>query len=111
MDRWNLADLTEATRGVGKDGKVVVDSRGPRSTMQHFGRLKQAVKEFDNAWHDANHNVLVSFSRHLNLHTELFFNFKVYRCILIVPEFRVKYAVLGAKLARKTGIASPRVSG
>ena len=60
MDRWNLADLTEATRGVGKDGKVVVDSRGPRSTVQHFGRLKQAMKEFDNAWHDANRNVLVS---------------------------------------------------
>ncbi|KAM0920395.1 hypothetical protein ACQ4PT_007543 [Festuca glaucescens] len=58
VDRWNLADLTEATRGVGKDGKVVVDSRGPRSTVQHFSRLKQAVKEFDNAWHDANHNVL-----------------------------------------------------
>ncbi|KAM0887722.1 hypothetical protein ACQ4PT_028853 [Festuca glaucescens] len=58
VDRWNLADLTEATRGVGKDGKVVVDSRGPRSTVQHFGRLKQAVKEFDNAWHDANQNVL-----------------------------------------------------
>ncbi|KAM0863702.1 hypothetical protein ACQ4PT_044409 [Festuca glaucescens] len=58
VDRWNLADLTEATRGVGKDGKVVVDSRGPRSTVQHFGQLKQAVKEFDNAWHDANHNVL-----------------------------------------------------
>ncbi|KAM0890878.1 hypothetical protein ACQ4PT_026770 [Festuca glaucescens] len=58
VDRWNLADLTDATRGVGKDGKVVVDSRGPRSTVQHFGRLKQAVKEFDNAWHDANQNVL-----------------------------------------------------
>ncbi|KAM0903733.1 hypothetical protein ACQ4PT_018495 [Festuca glaucescens] len=58
VDRWNLADLTEATRGVGKDGKVVIDSRGPRSTVQHFGRLKQAVKEFDNAWHDANQNVL-----------------------------------------------------
>ncbi|KAM0920942.1 hypothetical protein ACQ4PT_007177 [Festuca glaucescens] len=58
VDRWNLADLTEATRGVGKDGKVVIDSRGPRNTVQHFGRLKQAVKEFDNAWHDANQNVL-----------------------------------------------------
>ena len=67
VDRWNLADLTEATRGVGKDGKVVIDSRGPRSTVQHFGRLKQAVKEFDNAWHDANQNVLVSFFPALNL--------------------------------------------
>ncbi|KAM0924580.1 hypothetical protein ACQ4PT_004566 [Festuca glaucescens] len=58
VDRWNLADLTEATRAVGKDGKVVIDSRGPRSTVQHFGRLKQVVKEIDNAWHDANQNVL-----------------------------------------------------
>ncbi|KAM0871532.1 hypothetical protein ACQ4PT_039337 [Festuca glaucescens] len=63
VDRWNLADLTEATRGVGKDGKVVIDSRGPRSTVQHFGRLKQAVKEFDNAWHDANQNVLAGLQQ------------------------------------------------
>jgi hypothetical protein len=62
VDWWNLADLSDATLGVGKDGKAKLDPRGCRSTVQHFGRLKQAVKEFDNAWHDANNNVLV---RHL----------------------------------------------
>ena len=61
VDKWNVADLTDATLGVGKDKKLVIDSRGPRSTVQHLGRLKHAVKEFDNAWHDANNNVLVTF--------------------------------------------------
>ena len=68
MDRWNLANLTDATLGVGKDGKAKLDPRGLRSTVQHFGRLKQAAKEFDNAWHDANNNVLVRYlCRNLNL--------------------------------------------
>ncbi|KAM0888481.1 hypothetical protein ACQ4PT_028309 [Festuca glaucescens] len=58
VDKWNVADLTDATLGVGKDKKLVIDSRGPRSTVQHLGRLKHSVKEFDNAWHDANNNVL-----------------------------------------------------
>ena len=61
VDKWNLSDLTDATLGVGKDKKLVVDTRGPRNTVQHLGRLKQAVREFDNAWHDVNNNVLVSF--------------------------------------------------
>jgi hypothetical protein len=63
VERWNRADLTDATLGVGKDGKVKPDPRGPRSTVQHFNRLKTAMKVFDNAWHDANGNVLV---RHLS---------------------------------------------
>ena len=49
VDKWNVADLTDATLGVGKDGKVISDPRGRRSTVQHLGRLKHAVKEFDNA--------------------------------------------------------------
>jgi hypothetical protein len=61
VDKWNLSDLTEATLGIGKDKKVMTDPRGPRNTVQHLGRLKQAVREFDNTWHDANNNVLVSF--------------------------------------------------
>jgi hypothetical protein len=59
VDEWNTSNLTEATLGVGKDGEVVVDTRGPRSTVQHLARLKRSVREFDNAWHDANSNVLV----------------------------------------------------
>jgi hypothetical protein len=59
--RWNLADLSDATLGVGKDGKPKVDPCGQRSTVQHFSWLKAAVKEFDNAWHDASGNVVVRF--------------------------------------------------
>nr|XP_051229572.1 uncharacterized protein LOC127347423 [Lolium perenne] len=57
-EKWNQADLTLATRGLGKDKLSVVDPSGPRSTCQHFGRLRRAAKEFDNAWHDASTNVL-----------------------------------------------------
>jgi hypothetical protein len=61
VDKWNLSDLTEATLGIDKDKKVVTDPCGPRNTVQHLGQLKQAVRDFDNAWHHANNNVLVSF--------------------------------------------------
>nr|XP_051212020.1 actin cytoskeleton-regulatory complex protein pan1-like [Lolium perenne] len=59
-EKWNRADLSPATLGLGKDKLPVIDPAGPRSTGQHFGRLRRAVKEFDNAWHDANHNVAVT---------------------------------------------------
>ncbi|KAM0857704.1 hypothetical protein ACQ4PT_048304 [Festuca glaucescens] len=58
VDAWNTSDLTEASLGVGKDGKMVIDTRGPRNTVQHLARLKHAVREFDNAWHDVDKNVL-----------------------------------------------------
>nr|XP_051222286.1 actin cytoskeleton-regulatory complex protein PAN1-like [Lolium perenne] len=56
-EKWNRADLSPSTLGLGKDSLPVVDPAGPRSTGQHFGRLRRAVKEFDTAWHDANHSV------------------------------------------------------
>ncbi|KAM0901505.1 hypothetical protein ACQ4PT_019952 [Festuca glaucescens] len=59
VDKWNTSDMTETTLGVGKDRNVVIDTRGPRNTVQHLVRLKHAVREFDNAWHDANNNVLL----------------------------------------------------
>ncbi|KAM0929126.1 hypothetical protein ACQ4PT_001831 [Festuca glaucescens] len=59
VDKWNTSDMTEATLGVGKDRNVVIDTLGPRNTVQHLVRLKHAVREFDNAWHDANNNVLL----------------------------------------------------
>ncbi|KAM0876765.1 hypothetical protein ACQ4PT_035949 [Festuca glaucescens] len=58
VDKWNTSDMSEATLGVGKDRNVVIDTRGPRNTVQHLVRLKHAMREFDNAWHDANNNVL-----------------------------------------------------
>jgi hypothetical protein len=33
VERWNLADLRDATLCVGKDGKPRLDARGPRSTV------------------------------------------------------------------------------
>ena len=71
VDKWNTSDMTEATLGVGKDRQVVIDPRGPRNTVQHLARLKHAVREFDNAWHDANHNVLVSFSSEFGFYSHI----------------------------------------
>ncbi|KAM0921736.1 hypothetical protein ACQ4PT_006674 [Festuca glaucescens] len=71
VDKWNVADLTDATLGVGKDGKVISDPCGRRSTVQHLGRLKHAIKEFDNAWHDANNNVLGVLDSRKELFEEL----------------------------------------
>jgi hypothetical protein len=59
--RWNAADISAATRGIGKDRLPAPDRAGPRSTEEHFTRLKRAVKEFDSAWYDATANVVVSF--------------------------------------------------
>nr|XP_051211546.1 formin-like protein 8 [Lolium perenne] len=58
-DKWNRADLSPATRGLGKDKLPVVDPSGPSSMAQHLSRLKHAVKEFDTAWHDASSNVVL----------------------------------------------------
>lgn len=60
VEKWNRADLSPATCGLGKDKLPVVDNSGPRSTAQHLGRLRRAMKEFDTTWHDANANVVVS---------------------------------------------------
>ena len=59
-EKWNRADLSPATCGLGKDKLPVVDPSGPRNTAQHLSRLRRAVKEFDTAWHDASGNVVVS---------------------------------------------------
>ncbi|KAK1665329.1 hypothetical protein QYE76_053488 [Lolium multiflorum] len=47
--KWNDADISAATRGLGKDRLPAPDPAGPRSTEEHFTRLKHAVKEFDSA--------------------------------------------------------------
>nr|XP_051211308.1 formin-like protein 14 [Lolium perenne] len=65
------ADLSPATRGLGKDKLPVIDPAGPRSTGQHFGRLRRAVKEFDNVWHDANNNVASVLDTRKQLFEEL----------------------------------------
>nr|XP_051190483.1 uncharacterized protein LOC127303820 [Lolium perenne] len=70
-ENWNQADLSPATRGLGKDKLPVVDPAGPRSTGQHFSRLRRAIREFDTAWHDANANVVGTLDTRKQLFEEL----------------------------------------
>ncbi|KAM0909092.1 hypothetical protein ACQ4PT_015040 [Festuca glaucescens] len=70
-EKWNRADLSPATRGLGKDKLPIVDPSGPRSTAQHLSRLKSAVQEFDTVWHDANGNVVSTLDTRKQLFEEL----------------------------------------
>ncbi|KAK1606611.1 hypothetical protein QYE76_030284 [Lolium multiflorum] len=56
--KWNAADVTEATRGLGKDRLPAPDPAGPRCSEEHFMRLRRAVKELDSAWFDATNNMM-----------------------------------------------------
>ncbi|KAK1602244.1 hypothetical protein QYE76_071966 [Lolium multiflorum] len=69
--RWNDADISAATRGLGKDRLPAPDPAGPRSTEEHFTRLKHAVKEFDSAWYDATSNVVSTADARKALFEEL----------------------------------------
>ncbi|KAK1607820.1 hypothetical protein QYE76_031493 [Lolium multiflorum] len=57
-EKWNAADLSKATRGLGKDRLPVPDPAGERSSEEHFMRLRRAVKELDSAWFDATNNLM-----------------------------------------------------
>jgi hypothetical protein len=61
--KWNAADMTPATRGLGKDRLPAPDPVGDRSSEEHFMRLRRAVKELDNAWYDSTNNLRVSFQQ------------------------------------------------
>jgi hypothetical protein len=96
-EKWNQADLSPATRGLGKDKLPVVDPAGPRSTGQHFSRLRRAIREFDTAWHDANNNVVVSCTNSIPFTSLPVFTLSgLY--IFPIPEFRVESAAVSAKL-------------
>jgi hypothetical protein len=43
MDKWNLADITDATLGIGKDGKVKTDPRSRRSTSAGSSRPRGSL--------------------------------------------------------------------
>ncbi|KAK1607389.1 hypothetical protein QYE76_031062 [Lolium multiflorum] len=58
-------------RGLGKDKMPAIDPAGPRSTGKHFIRLRRAVKEFDNVWHDATNNVVSTADARKRLFEEL----------------------------------------
>nr|XP_051229688.1 uncharacterized protein LOC127347555 [Lolium perenne] len=70
-EKWNQEDESPATRGLEKDKMPVIDPAGPRSTGQYFSRLRRAVKEFDNAWHDATNNVVSTADARKRLFEEL----------------------------------------
>ncbi|KAK1604462.1 hypothetical protein QYE76_028135 [Lolium multiflorum] len=70
-EKWNQADVSSATHGVGRDRLPIVDPAGPKSTEEHFMRLKRAVREFDNAWHDATSNVVSTADARKQLFEEL----------------------------------------
>jgi hypothetical protein len=95
-EKWNAADISPATRGLGKDRLPVPDPAGPRCTEEHFARLRRAVRELDNAWHDATNNLVVSLTK---LFSFLIFvdscRFLSFRILSIFP---VLSAVLSAKL-------------
>ncbi|KAK1683551.1 hypothetical protein QYE76_044399 [Lolium multiflorum] len=57
-EKWNAADLSKATRGLGKDRLPAPDPAGVRSSEEHFMRLRRAVKELDSAWFDATNNLM-----------------------------------------------------
>ncbi|KAK1684586.1 hypothetical protein QYE76_045434 [Lolium multiflorum] len=70
-EKWNQADVSAATRGVGKDRLPIDDPAGPKCIEGHFTRLKRAVREFDNAWHDATSNVVSTADARKQLFEEL----------------------------------------
>ncbi|KAK1612694.1 hypothetical protein QYE76_036367 [Lolium multiflorum] len=58
-------------RAAGEGPAPAIDPAGPRCTEEHFMRLRRAVKEFDNAWHDATNNVVSTADARKRLFEEL----------------------------------------
>ncbi|KAK1694006.1 hypothetical protein QYE76_010703 [Lolium multiflorum] len=69
--KWNAADMTPATRGLGKDRLPAPDPVGDRSSEEHFMRLRGAVKELDSAWYDATNNLMLTADARKALFEEL----------------------------------------
>ncbi|KAK1646931.1 hypothetical protein QYE76_064736 [Lolium multiflorum] len=92
--RWNDADISAATRGLGKDRLPAPDPAGPRSTEEHFSRLKRAVKEFDSAWYDATANVVSTADARKALFEELLWEHRslaeAHSKCLAIPEASIE---------------------
>ncbi|KAK1607903.1 hypothetical protein QYE76_031576 [Lolium multiflorum] len=86
VEKWNRADLSPATRGLGKDKLPIVDEFDPRSTPQHLSRLKRVVKEFDTAWHDASANVVGTLDARKQLFEGLLWEYRDLREAFITLE-------------------------
>ncbi|XP_071681671.1 uncharacterized protein [Lolium perenne] len=69
--KWNAADITPATRGMGKDRLPAPDPVGDRCSEEHFMRLRAAVKELDSAWYDSTNNLTVTADTRKALFEEL----------------------------------------
>ncbi|KAK1610988.1 hypothetical protein QYE76_034661 [Lolium multiflorum] len=69
--KWNAADMTPATHGMGKDRLPAPDPVGDRSSEEHFMRLRCAVKELDSAWYDATNNLMLTADARKALFEEL----------------------------------------
>jgi hypothetical protein len=50
---WNEADMGEVTSGLTRDRELIIDPSGPSSQSDKMLRLKKSMREFDNAWYDA----------------------------------------------------------
>jgi hypothetical protein len=105
--KWNAADITPATRGMGKDRLPAPDPVGDRSSEEHFMRLRAAVKELDSAWYDSTNNLTVCSINFQPLPVSsfpvllyLFLSFMPVSLLSIfpVPEFCGESAALSAKL-------------
>ncbi|KAK1660775.1 hypothetical protein QYE76_048934 [Lolium multiflorum] len=70
-EKWNAADMSKATRGLGKDRLPAPDPVGERSSEEHFMRLRRAVKELDSAWFDATNNLMTTADARKILFEEL----------------------------------------
>jgi hypothetical protein len=109
--KWKAADITPATRGMGKDRLPAPDPVGDRCSEEHFMRLRSAVKELDSAWYDSTNNLTVRSTNFQSLPVSsfpalfyLFFSFMPVSLLSIfpVPEFCGESAALSAKLNLRT---------
>ncbi|KAK1599253.1 hypothetical protein QYE76_008156 [Lolium multiflorum] len=82
------------TRGLGKDRLPAPDPAGPRSTEEHFTRLKRAVKEFDSTWYDATANVVSTADARKALFEELLWEHRslaeAHSKCLAIPEASIE---------------------
>ncbi|KAK1605728.1 hypothetical protein QYE76_029401 [Lolium multiflorum] len=115
--KWNEADISASTRGLRLPAP---DPAGPRSTEEHFTRLKRAVKEFDSAWYDATNNVVSTADARKQLFEELLWEHRdlaeAHSHCQVVPEAtiegrprRERAASQGAQ--RGTGRPEDRLEG
>ncbi|KAK1677619.1 hypothetical protein QYE76_038467 [Lolium multiflorum] len=101
-ERWNAADESVATRGLGKDRLPVLDPAGSRCTEEHFTRLRRAVKELDSAWYDATNNMVSTADARKYLFEELLWEHRTsLKRTATIPEASIE--ALQAQLAALQG--------